>query len=93
MSIYRVNNFQSVAGKAEELFSFLQSLRPYIEGSNGCLSYEILRNKSDENSFVVIERWQSETDHQQSIANFPKDEMQAAMTLFAGAPTGAYYTL
>ena len=87
----RINYFKAADGKAEELYQFLLSLTDYIEGSDGCESYQVLRKNDDEHSIVVIEKWQSLTHHQQSVADFPKEEMQASMSLFAEPPRGNYY--
>ena len=92
MSIVRINEFQSAESKQDELFEFLKSLLPYIIQSEGCISCEVLRNNEVEGSFVVIEKWQSKEFHQQSIANFPKENMQAAMSLFSAPPKGSYYS-
>ncbi len=91
--ITRINQFQAADGKADELHTFLISLLPYISGSAGCISCEVLRNTEDKGAFAVVERWESKEAHQQSIAKFPQEEMQAAMLLFGGPPSGAYYSM
>ena len=73
------------------LFTFLKSLIPYISSSEGCLLCEVLRSKEDKNDFVVIEKWESEEAHKQSIENYPKEEMQAAMPLIGAPPKGKFY--
>lgn len=90
--ITRINQFQAAEGKADELHEFLISLLPYISGSEGCISCEVLRNTEETKSFAVLEQWVSKEAHQQSIANFPQEEMQAAMSLFGGPPSGAYFS-
>jgi quinol monooxygenase YgiN len=91
MGIVRINKFVSAVDKSDELFEFLKSLIPYISKSEGCLSCEVLKDIENEMSFIVIEKWLSKEHHLQSIANFPKEEMQAAMSLFGAPPKGAYY--
>lgn len=91
MSITRINEFCAAAGAAENLFSFLQSLVPYISAAEGCISCELMRALEHDDQFVVIEKWESIAAHKQSIAHFPKEQMQAAMPLFGAAPKGAYY--
>ncbi|MGL1956636.1 MAG: antibiotic biosynthesis monooxygenase [Colwellia sp.] len=91
MSITRINQFKAAEGKETELFEFLQSLTSYITSSKGCLSYEVLQNSSDLSDFAIIEKWDSIDSHKKSVANFPQDEMLAAMSLFGGAPSGNYY--
>ena len=92
MSITRINEFQAAEGKADELFVFLKSLIPFISSSTGCLACEVLRCEDDRNQFVVIEKWDSKEAHAKSIENFPKKDMQAAMTLFRAPPKGRYYS-
>ena len=89
--LVRIGEFQAVVGQGDALHQFLLSLTDYIRGSAGCLAYEVLRKQDDSEAFVVIERWDSEAAHRASVQGFPQEDMQAAMSLFAGAPKGAYY--
>ncbi|QFU24982.1 antibiotic biosynthesis monooxygenase [Shewanella eurypsychrophilus] len=89
--IVRIGEFQAAEGKSEELYEFLQSLSAYITQSKGCVSYDVLRKHEAVKEFAVIERWLSVEDHRASVDSFPKEQMQAAMTLFSGAPKGSYY--
>lgn len=91
MSITRVNHFTAATGKEQELQDFLSSLVPYITGCEGNESCEAFRQEDNEHKFVVIEQWRDVASHQQSLANFPADNMQAAMSLFGEPPTGAAY--
>lgn len=91
MSITRINEFQAAEGKADELFEFLKSLVPYISSSEGCMACQVLTNNDEQHKFIVIEEWQSIEYHKLSIEKFPKEKMQAAMTLFGSAPKGGYY--
>ena len=91
MTVTRINEFKAATGKAEELFSFLKSLVPYISSSEGCLSCEALQSNDSQNDFVVLEKWVSEEFHQKSIENYPKEDMQAAMALFAVPPKGGFF--
>ena len=91
MSITRINEFQAAEGKAGDLFIFLKSLVPYISSSDGCISCEVLRNIENQEKFAVIEKWESIEFHKKSIENFPKEEMQEAMSLFGVPPLGNYY--
>lgn len=93
MSITRINEFTAAEGKSEELYEFLKSLIPYITDSEGCLGCDVLRKVGNDNEFVVIEKWASEGSHKNSVGNFPKEKMQAAMVLFGAPPTGAYYSV
>ncbi|RTR27683.1 putative quinol monooxygenase [Shewanella atlantica] len=89
--IVRIGEFQAAEGQGDALHQFLISLTAYITGSKGCISYEVLSRQDEPMQFAVIERWVSIEDHRASVEHFPQDEMQAAMSLFAAAPTGRYY--
>ncbi|MGH1486429.1 MAG: putative quinol monooxygenase [Cellvibrionaceae bacterium] len=92
MTITRVNHFEAANENGDELYAFLNSLIPYISNSEGCLSVQVLRDSNAKNKFIVLEEWESIETHQLSIANFPKEEMEKAMPLFAGPPQGSYYS-
>jgi quinol monooxygenase YgiN len=90
--ITRIYQFESAEGKSEELHAFLKSLEPYILNSKGSVSYEVLRSTTSGSNFVVLERWDNEDCHKESLANFPKEEMMAAMPLFKTEPKGDYFS-
>ena len=91
MSIIRVNEFTAAADKSAELFTFLQTLVPYIQGAKGCLSCELLKHHQHTDQFMIIERWDCIENHQLAITHYPQADMQAAMSLFAAPPKGNYY--
>lgn len=91
MTITRINEFTAADGKEAELFEFLHELTVYISSSAGNVSCEVLKNQSDASQIVVIEKWLDEAAHKQSLANYPAEKMQAAMSLIGAPPKGAYY--
>jgi len=91
MSVTRINEFEAIGSKSEELYDFLKSLMSYISSSEGCLSVDLLRHKEELNKFVVIEKWESVEFHQKSIQDYPQEKMQAVMALFSTPPKGSYY--
>ena len=91
MSITRINEFKGATGKSEEVLTFLGTINPYIISSQGCLTCEILRNAEKQDAFVVIEQWETIDAHKASVANFPKEAMQAATHLLGSPPKGSYY--
>ena len=91
MVVTRINEFVAADGKSKELDEFLSSLIPFISGSEGWISCQVLTGLEDSQKFIVVEQWQSVEDHKKSLEKFPKDEMQAAMSLFGAPPKGDYY--
>lgn len=93
MSIVRINEFVAAEGKTHELYEFLEQLVPYINNASGCLSCELLKHNEQSEQFMIIERWDCIESHQLAITNYPKDDMQAAMSLFGAPPKGNYYSV
>ena len=91
MSIKRITEFHAQESKDEQLYTLLQSIMPYIRSSEGCVSCELLKCLDDPLKFVVLEEWDVIASHKKSVENFPAEDMQAAMSLIASAPVGAYY--
>ncbi len=92
MAITRINQFQASVGNEDNMKAFLQSLVPYISGSPGCISCEVLSNDDNPSECIVLERWESKDAHRASVANFPQKDMQAAGILFSASPKGWYYS-
>lgn len=75
--ITRVNHSNAAENQSAQLQDFLASLVPYITNCAGNIMCEVLR--------------QDVEFHQKSLANFPAEDMQSAMTLFAHPSSGAGY--
>jgi heme oxygenase (mycobilin-producing) len=92
MGIVRVNKFVAASGRENDAFEFLKSVQEYISTSTGCESCLVLRGIEDSASILVIEEWASKEFHLESLQNYPKEKMTAAMELFGAPPQGSYYT-
>ncbi|MDE2058727.1 MAG: antibiotic biosynthesis monooxygenase [candidate division NC10 bacterium] len=49
-------------GKVEELRTLLQGLVEPTRREPGCVTYELLQNKTDPTDFTFVEEWRSEGD-------------------------------
>ncbi|KAB2960438.1 MAG: antibiotic biosynthesis monooxygenase [Candidatus Methylomirabilis oxygeniifera] len=49
-------------GKVEELRAVLQGLVEPTRREQGCVTYELLQNKTDPTDFTFVEEWRSEAD-------------------------------
>ncbi|MBZ0159490.1 MAG: antibiotic biosynthesis monooxygenase [bacterium] len=49
-------------GKVEELRALLQGLVEPTHREPGCVTYELLQNKTDSTDFTFVEEWRSEAD-------------------------------
>jgi quinol monooxygenase YgiN len=49
-------------GKEEELRTLLRSLIEPTRRESGCVTYELLQNKSDSTDFTFVEEWRSDAD-------------------------------
>ena len=94
--ILRHNHFYAVEGKQNELLTFAESLREYINSSSGNLGFEVWQSDEDKTHIIILEKWTDKESHQASLANYPKDLMQQQiiqmMPLLAKPPTGEYFS-
>lgn len=49
-------------GKANEQIQAFHALVDMVLAEKGCLQYELTQSTTDENKFVLLERWASEAD-------------------------------
>jgi quinol monooxygenase YgiN len=50
-----------VPGKRIEQVEVYKKLKPLVEAELGCLRYELLSNPEDENKFILVEKWASQS--------------------------------
>ena len=67
MSIMMIVSFQATEGNAESLLSLLQQGRELSLDAEGCEAFDLCRAQSDQNRFVMIQRWASEQAHHASF--------------------------
>lgn len=91
MSTVRINEFEAIDGRREELRGVLESVVPIIRASAGCVSCQLLESDDQPRRFVVIETWATRDAHQLAASKIPADLLRRAMTLVADVPRGAYY--
>ena len=91
MMIARIGEFRAVAGKEDALASFLASITPLILGSEGAISCQLFRDRTNASRFFMIEHWETPEAHKASVKNIPPAMLQQAQTLFAAAPVGSYF--
>lgn len=81
-------------GKVEELRALLQGLVEPTRKEPGCVTYELLQNKTDPTDFTFVEEWRSEADldtHLQSP--HLRDARSKLPELAAAAPDIRRYTV
>ena len=91
MSIVRINEFQAQEGQGDALRDLIGSFVPFIEGSEGCISCQLLQHIEEPTRIVVVETWESTEAHQASLKNIPPGVFEQARTLLAAPPTGGYF--
>ena len=90
MTVSRINEFEAAPEREEDLSAFLQQLLHFIRSSEGCEGAELLVESGERGKFVVIERWASKENHAASISAYPREQMQAAMSLIGAPPKGRF---
>jgi len=91
MSLIRINEFVAAPGKAAALRSFLEELVPFIRSSSGCKGVELASCLEDGGRFVVVETWDSKESHAASLANYPRERMEAGRQLIGAPPKGEFF--
>lgn len=73
--------------KVEELKSILLNLVEPTRSEKGCVSYQLLQDKTDSAEFVFIEEWTSDSaiDTHMTTSHV-QDALSKAQSLFAKAP-------
>ena len=73
--------------KVEELKSILLNLVEPTRSEKGCVSYQLLQDKTDSAEFVFIEEWTSDSaiDAHMTTSHV-QDALSKAQSLFAKAP-------
>lgn len=87
-----VATVQVLPGHAEELIERFGEVIEGTHGEEGCLTYGLSRDKTDENRFLIVERWRSQTDLD---AHFGRPHMAAMGGLadsLAGPPEVIFST-
>ncbi len=91
MSVTRINEFQALEGRGDELRTLLEPFVPTVEAAPGSLSCTLLQGRDNPERLVVIEVWDSVESHQAAVREIPTDSLQAAMALLAAPPRGEYF--
>jgi quinol monooxygenase YgiN len=63
MSIVTVTRFHAAPGRESDLMELHAQGRSAMLGAEGCESFDILREESDPNCFVFVQRWASRAAH------------------------------
>lgn len=67
-------------GKVEELLALLEGLVEPTRKEPGCVTYELLQNKTDPTDFTFVEEWRSEAELD---AHLQSPHVQSARSKFA----------
>ena len=74
-------------GKVDDLKAILLGLIGPTRAEKGCVSYQLLQNKTDESDFVFVEEWTSDAaidDHM--TTSHVQDALSKAKSLLAQEP-------
>jgi quinol monooxygenase YgiN len=67
MSITTVTQFHASPGQAEALLALQSEGRRRMLGAAGCEAFDILRDQSDDHSFVFIQTWTTREAHDEAF--------------------------
>jgi quinol monooxygenase YgiN len=94
MSIAYIGHSQAKPDEIDTYRNFLLSVvRPAVQSSEGCHSYQMLQSQDDPTRFIGIEVWDSVEAHRAAVKNIPPERINEFMQLVAAPPSGGYYHL
>ena len=67
MSITHVTQFHAAPDRESELATLLEEGRNRMRASAGCESFDLLRDESDTQAFIFIQRWISPEAHDKAF--------------------------
>lgn len=81
-------------GKAPELAAVLLALIEPTRKETGCVSYELLRHRTDPSEFVFVEEWTSDADLDAHLATpHLRDALAKVKPMLAADPDVRRYVL
>jgi len=72
--------------KREEIEQIVRGILESTRVQRGCLSYRFCRDVEDVNEYLIIERWETQTDLEEFIRSESYRKLLAAMELLAKPP-------
>lgn len=79
------------AGKKEELLEVIRMILGPIRVENGCLSARIYQDILDENTFVLLEEWESQADVGRHIRGDNFRKLLLMMDTLSGVPEVSFH--
>ena len=93
-SIRVIARVTSQPDKVEELKSILLNLIEPTRREKGCLSYQLLQDKTDAAEFVFIEEWAGDSaENAHMTTSHVQDTLSKAESLLAKAPDISRYVI
>lgn len=91
MSVFRINQYQALEGKAEALEQVLRAMQELLRSAKGCRSYRISQDIGDPSLFSIFEEWDSLNEHMEASRLVSAELIEAAVPLLRGRPEGRYF--
>lgn len=93
-SVRVIARVTSQPDKVEELKSILLNLVEPTRSEKGCVSYQLLQDKTNSAEFVFIEEWTSDSaEHAHMTTSHVQEALSKAQSLFAKAPDISKYVV
>lgn len=90
-TITRINTFTAQPGQSEAVKRHLVAAMKPIEQAKGYILHKVLSGIDEPETIIVIEKWESISDHQAAAAAISSDDIEALMAMLAAPPSGGYY--
>jgi quinol monooxygenase YgiN len=90
MTVARHYRMNAAEGNGDELVAALQGLAEALKPIAGYQGSDLMRDASEPDRFVFIEKWASVEAHKAGGPHLPKEVLGRLMGLLSGPPEGAY---
>jgi quinol monooxygenase YgiN len=68
MSVTMITHLHAAPEKGDDLAELLGAGRDRMRATDGCESFQLLRDENDSRSFVFVQRWESHEAHDAAFA-------------------------
>ena len=90
MSNKAVTHIGTLYAKPEHIDNLIQSFES-LKQAAGYISHNCYRDIEDSNKLMLVEQWESKTDHENFVNSFPKEVMEQWLDMLSQESEDSYY--
>ncbi len=90
MSDKTVTHIGTLYAKPEHIDNLIQSFEG-LKQAIGYISHECYRDTEDKNKLVLVEQWETRSDHENFVNSFPEEVMEQWLGMLSQESEDSYY--